>query len=655
MGLIKAVVLLLAVIWVQALIPPFSAASEKSNNLFSISLAQLAQVKVTTPSKTALALNESPGIVTVYSAREITLFGGRDLGEVLSRVPGFQEYGTLENGRNKISIRSDQASTNNSHVLILLNGTPLNRESYAQGIWNEAMLLAIPLRIISQIEVTRGPGSVLYGTNALAGVINIVTKQGDDLSNRVALSYGRFNTRKAEVDVGLNVRDWRWNTSVSLSETDGWPFEMNDANNEPFKDDAWSKNPGILSTLTKGQFYASAYWGNADQFTIRGPSDGLAAGFTDNSKYMLEAAYTAEFESGWDLKTSFSHVGGDTDHAIVLATGLGVLTYKSRDYRLESTASGSLDNGVTWVMGATADLLSGEASTIEDWDQHLLGVYGQLTYNVGSTNYLVGAQFNRAQDGYRRWVPRLGVIHQFSKAWGVKLLYGQAFRAPSALERKIQVAIPTLTLKGEPDLDPEIVTNWDAQVFYNNAGSSFSLSIFRAEEEDLIIRDVIVPGNVKFANKGKLVVQGAEMEFKTTYGDHWYFTGNYSYQQNHDDNGFDNYTLLPRQSIKMGIGYTAENWSVGMFDSWTDDYYSNKLFYPTVNKTNPRAHRHHRLSANIVYAPKRLRGWSVSAYFDNLLNEDLYLPIQPGGLHFDINTTPVMAGRYYQLSIEKTF
>ena len=165
----KAVQLFLLSFLFMSTINITSATEGISEKLFNLSLAELMTVVVTTPSKSAQPLNETAAVISTFSKREIALFGGRDLGEVLSRMPGFEEFSSLVNGRNIVTIRADQISINNNHVLFLLNGVPLNRESYTGGIWNEAMILSIPLNTIQQLEVIRGPGSVLYGTNAFAG------------------------------------------------------------------------------------------------------------------------------------------------------------------------------------------------------------------------------------------------------------------------------------------------------------------------------------------------------------------------------------------------------------------------------------------------------------------------------------------------------
>jgi len=74
------------------------------------------------------------------------LFGARDLGEVLSGITGIQPYDLLNTGHHRLTVRGDQLTFNNNHVLLLLNGTSLDRESYTDWIWIQAPLLTCHYR-----------------------------------------------------------------------------------------------------------------------------------------------------------------------------------------------------------------------------------------------------------------------------------------------------------------------------------------------------------------------------------------------------------------------------------------------------------------------------------------------------------------------------
>ena len=631
----------------------------ESLGLFEMTLDELLHLKVTTPSKSLQTLSDTPGIITTYSAQEILLFGGTDLGEVLSRLPGFEEFPSLINGRNIVTIRADQPIINNNHVLFLLNGVPLNRESYTGGIWNEAILTTIPLDSIQQLEVIRGPGSPLYGTNAFAGVVNIMTKSAMQLKNQLTVGVGKYGSETIKMNLAGTFDRWQWTTAMSWHQTDGWPFKMNGVSGNQFEDDVFSASPGVIATLANGAFSANAFWGKSKQFTIRGTPDEPEAGKTENEKYLLGVNYEIRLTPDWSLKTHLSYVGGRTDHNVSSAVPgqLLAIEYKTDDSRLELTGSRVFDDDSSLLLGASIDYFTGSTPPpiviLDNWHNYLLGFYGQYEVYLADTKLILGAQYNKAQHSYHSLVPRFGLIHHFNEVFGVKFLYARAFRSPYEIERKINITIPTLSLKGDENLKPEYVTTWDLQLFYAVSHWNFSGTLFRNEQEDLITREKIGPRELRFANKGELTIEGIELEGKYTH-ENWFFSGSITAQQNEDGQGQEDYTLQPDYIVKLGLGYAGSLWSLGIFDTYTAKHQDNIIHKPNRQLSNPQAKGHHNISANITFHPIKAADWQFKLYLDNLTNEDVFLPI-PADDPTAMNTRPVLSGRRLMFSLHKFY
>jgi outer membrane receptor protein involved in Fe transport len=132
-----------------------------------MSLEQLLTIKVTTPSKRAETPVEAPGVFSVITADEIAGFGANSLFDVLERAPSVQTLGSSLFPRNLAVMRGDLRSLFDDHVLILFDGRPI-RESINGGV-DSPFFTAFPVEMIERIEIVRGPGSVLYGTNAFVG------------------------------------------------------------------------------------------------------------------------------------------------------------------------------------------------------------------------------------------------------------------------------------------------------------------------------------------------------------------------------------------------------------------------------------------------------------------------------------------------------
>ncbi len=151
-----------------------------------LSLSDLLQVEVTTVSKKAENPLDAPGIISVITADEIATFGASNLIDVLQRIPNLFVFDSPTFTATGVSLRAGATQHLNNHVLYLINERPL-RESQNGGFHSDINLL-FPVELIERIEVIRGPGSDLYGSNAFSGTINFITKKAKP-SGKVHLSH----------------------------------------------------------------------------------------------------------------------------------------------------------------------------------------------------------------------------------------------------------------------------------------------------------------------------------------------------------------------------------------------------------------------------------------------------------------------------------
>ena len=165
-------------------------------SVFDMPLEELLNMEVSTASKKSEKTIDAPGIITIISAEEIERFGATNLLDVLERIPG--AYVAADNAfpKGNVSIRGDITPEVNNHMLLLLNGRPIRESTH--GAMNTAIYTAFPLSAIEKIDVVRGPGSVLYGTNAYSGVINIFTRGKDNTTAGATAGVGSFSTRIVE-------------------------------------------------------------------------------------------------------------------------------------------------------------------------------------------------------------------------------------------------------------------------------------------------------------------------------------------------------------------------------------------------------------------------------------------------------------------------
>ncbi len=632
---------------------------DQDPDLFEMSLDELLNVSIYAASKLEEPILETPAVVSVITDTEIELFGGRDLGEILSRVANFQTWDGGTSGRYRMTIRADQASFNNNHVLILLDGVPLNRESYTGGIWTQSMLQSIPLSILERVEVVRGPGSVLYGTNAYSGVINLVTQQAENMPNQISVGAGNYDSKTMDFSISGTHGNWSIVSAVRLSDTGGWAFETHALDGDVVQAESFATSPGAMLVLRNGNFKATAFWGETEQFNIRGNSLGPVGASNKNEKYFLDLSDRWVLGSDWEIVLSASLVGGRTMQEIVVGDGLAAIRYKTDDSRLELNGRKELSHRLRVLLGTTLDYFNGSTpppiQPIPSWSQAIFGVYGQIEYDINDTEFVLGAQYSSTSNGCRDVVPRAGLIHKFDNGFGLKLFFGQAFRSPYALETDANISVYTLSLLGNKDLSPEKVTTFDAQFFYGSEDAQASITLFRNEQVNLIYRAPTGPSEFTFSNVGELTIEGVEVEGKKVFGEDWYLTGSYTYQRNKDGYGVSDATLQPSSILKGGIGYTSERWSMGVFDSFVGRYKDNIILTPSRLKLNPPSESYHRVSANLIVDLTSDGDWAVEVYADNLLDEDVYLPELPGTGFSGQNTYLSYSGRSVLVKLRKRF
>lgn len=163
------------------------AIAKVSPDLFALGLEALGDIEVYSPAKELRKVSEAPAIVTVITGSEIRGRGLKSLKEVLDRVPGFLT--TPDESTYLISNRGF-AQNPNSNYLLLLDGQPLNNQSNEGA---EEYMLFPSLFQIQRVEVIRGPGSTLWGSDAGMGVINLVTYNAQSLLEGLAEQYVEVN------------------------------------------------------------------------------------------------------------------------------------------------------------------------------------------------------------------------------------------------------------------------------------------------------------------------------------------------------------------------------------------------------------------------------------------------------------------------------
>lgn len=174
------------------------------NNLFDLTLEELMDIEVYSVAKKITKLDDSATAVHVISEEDIRRSGATSLPEVLRLAPGLQV--TRVNAHTWAIGMRGFANVFSNKLLVLIDGRTVYRPVFSGTFWDEHL---IPLSDIKQIEVIRGPGATVWGSNAVNGVINIIRKSASE-SEGITLSVGSGNVEESQFSIiqATSLSEW---------------------------------------------------------------------------------------------------------------------------------------------------------------------------------------------------------------------------------------------------------------------------------------------------------------------------------------------------------------------------------------------------------------------------------------------------------------
>lgn len=175
----------LGILLLLAAISPGALAQEKQRDLTALSLEDLMNIEVTSVSKKEQKLSQTAAAVFAISAEDIRRSGAKNIPDLLRMVPGM-DVAQIDNTMFAVSARGFNGRYANE-LLVLVDGREVYTPTFAGVFWD---VLDLPLENIERIEVIRGPGGAVWGSNAVNGAINIITKSATDTQGAMIVAGG---------------------------------------------------------------------------------------------------------------------------------------------------------------------------------------------------------------------------------------------------------------------------------------------------------------------------------------------------------------------------------------------------------------------------------------------------------------------------------
>ncbi|MBN1845670.1 MAG: TonB-dependent receptor [Sedimentisphaerales bacterium] len=594
------------------------------SELMKMDLEELMDVEITVASKKAEKLYEAPGIGVVVPRDEMDVYGDRSLHQLLQRQPSIYTRGSYMYPNNMAAVRGDMPTHLDLHNLILFNGRPI-RESGFGGV-NFPVYMTFPLSSLESVEIIRGPGSVLYGTNAFSGVINLKPREAPQRNEfSISSQAGSHGYYETDVAGGGTFGDLGFFSAVRTSGQHGYTYRLTDGMGTYDTDRDGNKSVSAATHLNYKGFTFDFFATSMETFHVGAlPFWSVPGHVFRVNKLFANAGYRADVHERVQLELNVTYNLHENDFA---GFPTGDVSSNASDILGEGTLYVNPLDNLNLVLGYLHEYqMNCEGNGYESiplYRHKPQSAYIQGDYQLGKILKLIaGGQWNRTGQGLSDFISRYGVIITPAPKWGVKLLRAEAFRAPFAIETDLY-DLPILV--GNQGLEPESITTYDAQLFYNDDTTYAAVTYFKSMIDQLIVRDTSV-NPASFMNGGKQTFDGIELEAKHFLTPNWHVLGSFLHQESEEDDDI-NPSTVPNNMLKAGTGYAWDWGSVGLFYA----FYGNPPHLATENVVNPEPDELHLASLNVRIDPSQWLGCEkdrvlLTFKVENIFNEKIHVP-----------------------------
>ena len=537
------------------------AVSSFSAQVISDTNAEIEEVLVSA-SLIPITASRSANAVTVIDRAQLRNRATVSLSNILRDVPGFSvsQVGVL-GSQTQIRVRGAEAN----HLLVTIDGVEANDPS--QG--DEFSWGTLTASDIERIEIIRGPQSSLRGSDAVAGVVNIITRSAEKSSVGLFLESGSWATHHSGFNIGHKQGDFDIRFGLSHIESEGDNIARTGDENDGYRNTTYNMRSGLKLSDQMDISFAARESDGMNQFDADNDFDGLIedqdrVSEFENSTMRIQGDYSSK-DGTWQHKILISQ--SKSDNAAFADKAKGNVTASTKD---QFQYSGSF----TWDQGAQniAALIEREK---EDWMQRgeiSWGVYDPnqdrerdtdsvaVEYRTDINDHLTLAASARHDDNSEfdsAKTYRAEAIYQLTEAIRLRGAVGTAVKNPTFTER---FGFYTNFI-GNPNLIPEESTSWElgADQLIMGGDLTLSLTIFDAELENEIDGFVYDPATFAYTSSninGTSERKGAELSAVGNISESMSLSAAYTYTDSTGDDAVRE-VRRPRHIASLNLGWQA--------------------------------------------------------------------------------------------------
>ncbi len=520
-----------------------------------------------TATKTERKVSDVPASINIVTQKDIENSVALSANELLKNVAGINVKNSMGlmsvSTTNQLYMRGFGGS--DARSLLLIDGVPMNDPYTGSAEWNQ-----IPMSSIQRIEVVKGSGSSLYGSNAMGGVINIITKKPKEQKTDVSLSYGDMNTKIGSISTTGKIDKFGYFLSGQMAKSDGYVADVAANQKEnTIKRGVERENANLKFSYNidnSSDISASyIYYHNQDIGSLDVPS-----GYHpyEQTMHTLQASYAKYFDNSSDMKiTIYNKLSdGSYDSLKYNATYQTELAYKDKGETDEfggtlqytyPLGNHIITTGIDYKNSyaekkdtyASADVIFKKGSqdyygifAQDEWfvnEQFILNIGARVDYYKNHSGE-IHDEVNSVDTIYENksfnaLSPKIGAVYHATKSTSLRASIGKAFRAPTVSDLYSQWVYYSSVYAGNPNLDPETVISYEIGIDQKIGDGNIHITAYKSDAKDFIYSiDPLDPLSTNYKEKtnvGEVEIQGVEFEVDYTFTDALKVLANYTYNE----------------------------------------------------------------------------------------------------------------------------
>ncbi|MCT7542192.1 TonB-dependent receptor plug domain-containing protein [Aliarcobacter cryaerophilus] len=579
----------------QSLFASLALAMLSTNSFANEEIKKLNDIIVT--SKSNQSIEDLSNTVTVITAEDIEKLNAVDIKDVLLKSAGMVEIGGGRSpGRTYVSIRG----TRQSDTLFLVDGKRGNPTAdyieYSDFEYN-----TVPLSAIERIEIVKGAKSSIYGSDAMGGVVNIITKKD---SRKI---YGALDVRTGASNAknGGDTQNYSANIGGNISDKLFMFLDVSKTNRDATGDNTGTFIEGLDSTsgITKLRYviddtqniYASYLKGVDKRDDYKGPQT-----------YKIERdIYSLGYEKSFEkVALSLDYTNAKTDTTSNISAFKGEHNLNTDTLDAEAKISAIPYNYLIVGAGTTKDKYEryDKATSIgKNFDRRANNYYIQDEIELGDFIFAIGTILDDNEKYGTEWSPNTGAVYKIDDKQRLKLNYSEGFKAPSLKEGDSGYLfdakpIPSMNviIKGNDDLKPETSKSYELAYEFYGEDTTFKAAVFRTDLKDMISEKLIsrttpppfpIKFNYQYQNIDRANIKGFETDFKYNFNENHTFNANYTYIKTKDESTGDELEFRPKNTINLGLS-SEFGWGIS---SYLSANYIGTQYYTDANNISQKA------------------------------------------------------------------